>query len=501
MDKSRTASSKVPYLLMGMVLITIPLALNETFGSMIRLWINSSDFSHCFLILPASAVLIWGRRERLSKIQPQASIPVVLLIVGAGLIWVLGSLVNAAIIQGLAAVALIPLSVWAVLGRRVANEIAFPLLYLFFMVPFGEFLVPRLMEFTADFTVVAVRFSGVPIYRDGLYLTIPNGSFKVVDACSGVRMLIASVAVGVLFAHISFSSWYRRIIFLVATVLLAMLTNGLRAYAIVMIGHLLSMEAAGQHILLGYIFFGILIIVLILIGSRFSDKHDDDGESVHLDFSHNSSSRLRSFVSAGLAMLVVALTPLTASALHASVARQVPVEHDRLPIANGRWKGPREGHSEWAPVYVGKYKRDFGQYVTATAVVDFYIIIYGDQSPGSELINSENSIFDPERWIQVRENAANMQLPSGQRWDYIETELLAGDRKRLIRYWYEVDNEPSSSQIQIKLAELKNAVRGRPSSSSMIAISTEFFDDAEAASATLDEFFTTVFADSYIRAD
>ena len=112
------------------------------------------------------------------------------------------------------------------------------------------------------------------------------------------------------------------------------------------------------------------------------------------------------------------------------------------------------------------------------------------------MINSQNSIFDPERWILVRENAANIQLPSGQRWRYMETEVLAGDRKRLIRYWYEVDHEPASSQIQIKLAELKNAVRGRPSSSSVIAISTEFFDDVDAASAILDDFYTTVFAES-----
>jgi len=497
----QSASPKIAWLLTGAVLITIPLSLTDTFLFMVQMWINSSNFTHCFLILPASAVLIWGRRAQLAKIQPAASMPVMLLIVAVGLLWVVGSLTNAAIIQNFSAVALIPLSVWTILGRRVANEIAFPLCYLFFMIPFGEFLIPPLMDFTADFTVAAVRFSGVPVYRDGLFLTIPNGPFKVVDACSGVRMLIVSLAVGVLFAHISFSSWRRRIAFIAATIFLAMVTNGLRAYTVVMIGHLISMEAAGHHILLGYVYFGVLIIVLVVAGSRFSDKHESDTVSIDPETSRDAPSSPRSFVSASLVLLVVVLMPITASSLHTSIASQVSVEPRKLPIAKQPWSGPTAIRSEWAPVYVGEYIKDFGQYATIAAVVDVYIITYGYQTKGSELINSENSIFDPEHWIKVRENAMNSQLSSGQRWNYIETELLAGDRKRLIRYWYTVDNWPANSPIQIKLAELKNAIRGLPTSSSVIAVSTQFFDDVDAASAILDDFYATVFTESSSETD
>jgi exosortase A len=501
MELSRPASLKIPWLVMGVVLIAIPLALSDTFVSMIQMWINSRTFNHCFLIPPASAFLIWGRREQLSKVQPAASLSGIVLVISAGLLWILGSLANAAIIQNLAAVAFFPLSVWTVLGRRVTREIAFPLFYLFFMIPFGEFLIPRLMDITADFTVAAVRLSGVPIYRDGLFLTIPNGSFKIVDACSGVRILIASVAVGVLFAHLSFDSWWRKILFLSATIFLAIVTNGLRAYGVVMIGYLIGMDAAGSHIWLGNLLFGILIIVLLVVGSRFSDKHIGEPIPVRLDTLQDLPSNLRGFLSAGVVIAVVALTPIMAGALHASISGQAPPESLELPVATRPWMGPSGGQTEWAPVYVGNYAKNFAQYVRGSTVVDVYTITYGYQTQGSELISSENTIFDPELWIQVRENAATTQLPSGQRWNYIETELLAGDRKRLIRYWYTVNNQSASSRIQIKLAELKNAVQGRPSSSSVIAISTEFFDDVQAASATLDEFYATVFAESSGQSD
>jgi EpsI family protein len=204
-----------------------------------------------------------------------------------------------------------------------------------------------------------------------------------------------------------------------------------------------------------------------------------------------------------MVILVVALIPITASDLHASIAGQASLEPRALPVAAGQWAGPSEAEIDWAPVYIGEYNNDFGQYSNEFAMVDIYAITYGYQTQGSELINSENSIFDSNRWTRVRENAATIELPSGQRWDYMELELLAGDRKRkrLIRYWYTVNDNPANSQIQIKLAELKNAVQGRPSSSSVIAISTEFLDDADAAGAILDDFYTTLLADSPNQTD
>ena len=84
----------------------------------------------------------------------------------------------------------------ALFGWAVTREIAFPLGFLFFAVPIGEFLVPTMIDYTADFTVAALRLTGIPVYREGNDFVIPSGNWSVVDACSGVRYLIASVMVG-----------------------------------------------------------------------------------------------------------------------------------------------------------------------------------------------------------------------------------------------------------------------------------------------------------------
>ena len=141
-------------------------------------------------------------------------------------------------LQQMALVEMATAIVWEVLGTEIARALVFPLGYLFFAVPLGEGLVPYLMDFTADFTVKALQFSGVPVYREALYFSIPSGNFEVVKACSGIRYLIASVALGTLYAYISYRSVSRRLLFIALAVLVPIVANGVRAYGIVMLAHL-----------------------------------------------------------------------------------------------------------------------------------------------------------------------------------------------------------------------------------------------------------------------
>jgi exosortase len=92
-------------------------------------------------------------------------------------------------------VAMIPLAVWSMLGTAMARALAFPLGFLFFAVPFGDFVVPVLMDWTADFTVMALRATVCP--PRGEVVCDSLGNWSVVEACS-VSHLIASLVVGTL---------------------------------------------------------------------------------------------------------------------------------------------------------------------------------------------------------------------------------------------------------------------------------------------------------------
>lgn len=249
----------------------------DTFKAMAAIWSRSDTYAHAFLVPPIVAWLVYRRREVLRHVVPVSQpwlLPLALLPVMA---WVVGDMAGINTVTHASVVTLLVLTVPVVLGTAVARQLAFPLAFLFFMVPFGDFALPWFMQWTADFTVAALRLLGVPVYREGLAFIIPSGAWSVVEACSGVRYLIASFMVGTLFAYLQYRSLRRRVAFALVSLVVPIVANWVRALMIVLLGHLSNNRiAAGvDHLIYGWVFFGVVIGLMFLIGARWSEPEDD----------------------------------------------------------------------------------------------------------------------------------------------------------------------------------------------------------------------------------
>jgi exosortase A len=240
-----------------------------TVRSIVSVWNSSETFAHGYVILPISLWLIWRRRENFSLYPPRPWPPALLLLGVLGIGWLAAQLGEVQVVSQYTFVAMLPVAALALFGPRLAGSLAFPLLFLLFAVPFGEIFVGPLIQFTADFTVWAVRATGIPVLRSGTRFELPTGSWSVVEACSGVRYLISSITLGCLYAYLTYRSTARRALFIGLSVIVPIIANGLRAYMIVMIGHLSGMELATgvDHIIYGWLFFGLVMFVMFWIGS------------------------------------------------------------------------------------------------------------------------------------------------------------------------------------------------------------------------------------------
>jgi exosortase A len=258
---------------LGVVWACIGLMYPQTLRAMFNVWSTSDTYAHGFVVPLISLWLVWRIREPLLTMVPSPSGTAWVLLLGVVLLWLAGDLVAVNAATQLALVLMVMLAVPAVLGWGVSRRMAFPLAFLLFAVPVGDFMLPWLMERTADFTVLALRASGIPVYREGLQFVIPSGTWSVVEACSGIRYLIASFTVGCLFAYLSFNSLSKRLIFLGVAILVPLVANWLRAYMIVMIGHLSGNELATgvDHLIYGWLFFGVVILGMLFVGARWSD--------------------------------------------------------------------------------------------------------------------------------------------------------------------------------------------------------------------------------------
>ncbi|MEO6153820.1 MAG: exosortase A [Croceibacterium sp.] len=247
-------------------------------AEMARQWWNASTYNHILLIPPVLAWLVRLRWTELSRLSPSTWWPG-LLWLGAGLLtWVAGTIADINLFAQAGAVVMLQAAVMALLGPRVAYGLLFPLGYMLFLVPFGDEIVPALQLVTAHIAVALSHASGVAAQLDGVLIATPGGLFKVAEACSGVKFLVAMVALGALAAHLGFVSWKRRALFMAAAVVVPILANGVRAWGTIYIAQSQGVQfAAGfDHIVYGWIFFALVMAALLGAAWRCFDRSPHD---------------------------------------------------------------------------------------------------------------------------------------------------------------------------------------------------------------------------------
>ena len=183
----------------------------------------------------------------------------------------------------LVAMAFVELLFLAVLGVRLFRALGGPLLYLFFLVPFGAFVTPALQAFTARFIDVGLTVLGIPHFSHGTLIEIAAGTFYVAEACAGLRFLVAAVAFGVFYALLNYRSPGRRVAFIAASVVVPIVANGIRALGIVVLGQLLgsAQAAAADHIVYGWLFFSVVMLLLVAAGLPLREAPAPPGVAAH----------------------------------------------------------------------------------------------------------------------------------------------------------------------------------------------------------------------------
>jgi len=253
------------------------LASNE-WAEMAHQWWDASTYNHILLIPPILFWLVRQRSSELIKLTPTAWWPGFAWLACGLLVWLGGGAAGINLAAQLGAVVLLQGAVAVLLGPRVVWGLLFPLGYMLFLVPFGDEIVPALQAITARLAIALTQASGVPATIEGVLIDTPVGLFVVAEACSGVKFLVAMIALGSLVAHLCFSSPARRAAFMVAAAVVPVLANGVRAWGTIYIAQSQGIEfAAGfDHIVYGWIFFALVMAVMLGGAWRFFDRSPDD---------------------------------------------------------------------------------------------------------------------------------------------------------------------------------------------------------------------------------
>ncbi len=479
----------------------------DTAWGMVQIWWRSETFTHGFLVLPIVLWLIWRARGTLVLQKPRPSAWVFALTAAVLFAWLLADLGGVNAVAQLAFVALLVLVAPAVLGVPVARLIIFPLCFLFLAVPIGEVFLPQLMEWTADFTVFALRLSGVPVFREGLQFVIPSGNWSVVEACSGVRYLIASFTVGTLFAYLNYQSTQRRLLFIGVSILVPIVANWVRAYMIVMLGHLSGNKLAVgvDHLIYGWVFFGVVIMLMFAVGIRWAEPEPAVG-SAHVSATPAimAANATKIWIAAACFGALVAAPHLLkwATAEPISTANVSLAAPDTLEPG---WRalrrdmgGEAKGAINFKPQYLLAAAESNTTYQKQGSEVGLYLAFYRNQDYERKLVSSTNVLVtsnDPQ-WTRATSGSRAITLagaPTSVRTLELRgngvSDALRGGRLIVWQiYW--INGTLTTSDYLAKAYSALYRLIGRGDDSAVIVVYT-VKDDVSDPEARLESFLST----------
>jgi len=255
----------------AVALLLIVYAYAGTFTTLWRAWSHNDNYSHGFLILPISLVLVFRLRKELRATPVRPTWTGLPLVAGSALLQIVGIRGDVAMFQAYSFIGLTGGLVWTWFGGAIMRRLAFPIIFLVFMAPtFPVFINQvsfRLKTVAAFGSVRLAQLLGVSVSRQGMDLLFPTGVMTIEGACSGLNSLIALMAMGALFAYMGSGALWRRWLLFLLSIPVALGANIARISSLCVYAAFTDTEKATGlfHDVGGFVLFGVALISMMVL--------------------------------------------------------------------------------------------------------------------------------------------------------------------------------------------------------------------------------------------
>jgi exosortase len=432
----------------------------QTFASIFELYLHG-DFHHHFFIYPAVAYVLY-REERALMREPVApSLFGLVLLAGLMLVWSVSRTASVQLVEQIAAILMIPTFVYAVMGGRTMKAAAFPMLLFLAAIPLGDGVVPVLMEVTAYIATFLLNLFGIPAFREGMLLSLPNGQFQIAAACAGFNFLSAGVTCSLICSYFLWSRWQPRLIFAGIAAVAFVIANGIRAFIVMAVASATHMKylAGHDHVTFGMILFAVLLFGLLWFANKYADPVPT-AESKSVPPMAAVTPRVEPAVKGRNTALVIAALVLlsagpAAQAYRQNAAHSLP-QTLTLPELAGCTRSA-DDEAKWTPTMKSADQEARAVYHCGDLALEAYVAAYINQEQGRELVGVDN-VLVPPRWIDsgARQDGEVEGLPVNV------VEMEEGIDTVYAIFGYDVNGRPARSVYAEKSLEMRAALSLRP---------------------------------------
>ena len=241
--------------------------------NLFQTWLTSDDNSHGLLILPLSLYIVWNHRHAIQKAKIIPGRGGMFWVTTATLLYLFGHLASILTVGYLSFVLTIWAVVWSLYGKEIFRVLCFPMVFLLLMIPvpsqFYSMATIPLQLIVTKYSALIISLCDISVLREGNVLHLPHQSLQVVQACSGLRSLMALVTLCAIFAYLTLTSNLLRSILVVSSIPAAIIVNIVRVVSMVLAFQLWNLDLSKglAHTIFGVgIFFLALMIIILFRG-------------------------------------------------------------------------------------------------------------------------------------------------------------------------------------------------------------------------------------------
>ena len=470
-------------------------------------WLVAKDwardaYSYAYLIPFVVLYIIWDKRGALISLPSAPSWKgLVPLTFGLILFW-LGELGGEYLTLYLSIWFVLVGLCWLHLGWQKLNTIAFAFIFILTMFPFPNFiytkLTLKLRLISSQLGVAMINLYGLPVHREGNIIDLGFTQLQVVEACSGLHSLISLIVLGLFLVYLFRAHFWKRVILLVSTVPLAILTNSLRITVTSILYEVWGAKVAEGffHGFSGWLIFMFCIPILLLemwFLSKLPPYSSDLSSDRYQYISTSSKSDVdkkyqkRSCRKGVLQPIFIVAMILLGSTLALSQCiefrEKIPIKKrlDQFPLEVGEWLGVRKRMEQ---IYIDAL--DLSDYAVIDyknrlgSDVSFYIAYYESQRKG-ESIHSPATCLPGTGWDfkQSQKVTVALSKTGNVSMEVNGAFMQKGDEKQLVYYWFLQRGRVLTNAYQLKFFNFWDSMTKQRTDGALVRLITPAYDSEE----------------------
>lgn len=481
-------AKRAPWIFFGLLGTTL-LIYHQTAAGIAARWSPQGGYSHGWLIIGIVIWALWQQRRDAFLPMSGRRWPWLVVVLGASLVWLFASLVTVQIVQQLALLVILVVLPFIVLGFRGGLRVSGALSLLVFVIPIWDDAAPILQNLTTRAMDVCLDVSRIPAFIVGNQVNIPSGQFRIASGCSGLHFFVSGLALASMYSYLYLRQWRHRILLVAITVIVAILANWGRVYAVILAGHLTDMQhflVTVDHYYFGWVLFGVSMIPVFFLAVRLERAEEHLADSPDPKLKQTRLIRGSAWVPL-FALVSISIGPAAYPAVLKNAESRIWSAVQFPPVAG--WTRSTANASDWRPDFHDAESEIGWIYRRGEDAVVVWLMYYPTQTTGPELIFYANRLFDEDRWRKIRPSVSRS---AGLKPPVHSVELVGrNDVVRRLTFWYEVGGRVTTDRWAAKALQIPAMLEGR-SDGAFVAVSAMCGADCVQADELITDFLSTV---------